>query len=292
MRLKYLVPPLHEGGNAIAGCGTIHQSEIKPTLTDLSTKLCLAHNLNDFIIGSTGKRAYSGDIDIVIDKSVWDDTPGSFRNILNQLVGDQNTARHGNMVHLKFPITTYSDQLSCGYPRTGFVQIDFNFGDANWERFYHFSPGEDSEYKGAHRNLAIAAIAHVVAVPIDSKIDALGRPASITKWKFGANGFIHVLRVSVIDDFGHTVQKQQDINTGRILTDPTLIARELFADNKASASDLFSLETIMSAIKQYCGLVEQERIWCRMAENFHNWKLGRNFVYPPEINKYWPPDDK
>lgn len=197
------------------------------------------------------------------------------------------------MVHLKYPIVSYKEELQGSTPRTGYVQIDFNLGDADWERFYHFSPGDKSEYKGAHRNLAIAAISSVNVIMESMGTDSQGRPRSTYRWKFGSNGFIKVHRVSVKDPrSGDWMKKQVDHDLGQTLRDPTLIAHTLFLTEDATADDLFSLETIMAAVKRYGGMVEQEQIWRRMAHNFTDWKDGKNFTYPPEIAKYIPLDDK
>jgi hypothetical protein len=48
----------------------------------------------------------------------------------------------------------------------------------------------------------------------------------------------------------------------------------------------------MAAVKRNYGMTDCERIWKRSAANFHDWKDGRNFLYPEEISKYFPTDDK
>jgi hypothetical protein len=286
MKLKYIVQPDNEAGTAVRGCGTIHMSEVRDTLTKLSDDLGFPFDLNDYTLGSTGKREYSGDIDIVLDNERWSHGPGSFRENLISLFGIEFTARNGAMVHLKYPIVNYKEELQECKPRSGFVQIDFNFGDADWERFYHFSPGDKSEYKGAHRNLAIAAICSVNTENLTQSVDQLGRCTSIVRWKFGSNGLIKVHRNSVTDVDGNWMRKQLDYVLAGPVINPVEIAVILFNDDRATVNDLFSLETIMSAVKRYCGLVEQERICRQMAHNFTDWKAGQNFYYPSEIREY------
>jgi len=48
----------------------------------------------------------------------------------------------------------------------------------------------------------------------------------------------------------------------------------------------------LAAVDKYLGLVEKERVYKRIASNFYDWKDGRNFLYPEEISKYFPSDDK
>lgn len=293
MKLNYLVPPTDLGGTAVPGCGTIHKSEIEPTLIKLSNDLDFPFDLNNYTLGSTGKREYSGDIDLVIDDEWWDGGLATFRQNLEEVFGKENIARNGNMLHLKYPIVEYKEDLQEMQPRTGFVQIDFNFGDVKWEKFYHYSPGDDSAYKGAHRNLAIAAISAVIGVIDSVDRDDKGRPVQQHRWKFSPDGFIRVNRRCLLNTkTGDWLKKQHDTMLGHPVKDPKSIARLLFDHETACESDLDSLETLMAAVDKYCGLVEKERIYKRMASNFMDWNQGKLFKYPPEITKYFPLDDK
>lgn len=291
MKLKYRVPPESEGGAALPGCGTIHLSEVKPTLTKLSDDLEFPFDLNEYTLGSTGKKEYSGDIDLVLDDKWYGHGPTHLREELEELFGKENVARNSNMIHLRYPIVGYNATLDERKPRTGFVQVDFNLGDVEWERIYHYSPGDESEYKGAHRNLAIAAISTVSDVVSSRILDGYDRPSVQVRWKFGPNGFIKVQRTSVKDKTGIWKRKQDDVELLPPVKDATGIAKVLFPiDGKAA--DLHSLETIILAVKRNFGMVDQERIWRRCAENFYDWRDGRGFIYPPEIEKYCPPNDK
>jgi hypothetical protein len=293
MELKYIVTPTDQGGAAVPGCGTIHQQEIGPTLTKLSYDLEFPFDLNDYIIGSTGKRNYSGDIDLVIDDKWWGHGVTAFRENLEEAFGKENVARNGDMLHLKYPIVTYKEELQEAQPRTGFVQIDFNFGDPDWQKFYHYSPGEQSGYKGAHRNLAIAAISAVVGIFEAPARDAQNRPIQLIRWIFGSAGFKRVMRRSLQDPrSGDWLKKQQDTVLDGPYFDPDSIAELLFRDENATEEDLESLETILAAVDKYCGLVEKERVYKRIASNFYEWPPGRNFYYPIEISRYFLSNDK
>lgn len=293
MKLNYIELPASEGGSAVAGCGTIHKSEIKPTLDMLSIDLGLPFNLNDYVLGSTGKRDYSGDIDIVIDNKWWTDGAGAFREKLDLKFGKDKVARNGDMVHLKYPIIHYNTSKDERKPRTGFVQIDFNIGDVEWEKFYHYSPGEDSAYKGAHRNLAISAVCSVTGVVASTEVDGYDRPITIIRNKFGPKGLMKVSRKSVKDlRTGVWKKKQEDTVLKGPYFDPTVIAQLVFMSDEATADDLNSLETIMAFVKKHAGLVEKEQIWRRMAGNFSDWSMGKLFAYPEEISQYLLQDDK
>lgn len=292
MKLKYKEPPESEGGAALPGCGTIHRSEVRPTLTKLSDDLEFPFDLNDYVLGSTGKKEYSGDIDLVLDDQWYGHSVSHLRSELEELYGKESVSRHGNMIHIRFPIVGYNSTLDEARPRTGFVQIDFNPGNPAWERVYHYSPGDDSEYKGAHRNLTIAAITTVSGCVNSRILDGYDRPAEQFRWKFGPSGLIRVHRTSVKEtNTGVWKRKQEDTVLRPPVIDANEIAKVLFPVD-GTESDLHSLETIMSAVKRNFGMVDQERIWRRCAENFYNWRDGRNFIYPPEIEKYCPSNDK
>lgn len=292
MKLKYIVEPLNAGGSAVPGCGTIHISEIKPTLDKLSDDLLFPFNLNDYVLGSTGKREYSGDIDLVLDYSQYNAGYKEFhKNLVNQF-GLEVTARNAEMVHLKYPIKNYNILLQGYQPRTGFVQIDFNFGDEKWERFYHYSPGEESGYKGAHRNLAISALASVFKLSVSPILDFYDRPISLVKWKFGPKGLIKVKRQSIINPKNDKWSNKQ---TDTIIEGPYYNAdriAKILLPVDGIASDLNSLETIIAAVKRNFGMVDQERIWLRIAYNFTSWKYGKDFIYPTEISNYFLSNDK
>lgn len=287
MKLNYITTPESEGGAAVPGCGTIYLSEVHPTLIKLSDELELPFDLNDFTIGSTGKSEYSGDIDVVIDDKWWGHGIPKFRENLVTLFGSHDVARNGTMLHIKYPIVGFDASKDDRKPRTGFVQVDFNFGNYEWEKFYHFSPGSNSAYKGAHRNLAIGSLCATVDTNITrSELDSFGRPIAIVRWKYGPNGFSRILRHSVKTN-GKWIKKQTDTILKGPFFDPYDIIEALFPVN-SKLTDLDSLESIMDAVCRNFDLEQREKIWKRMAGNFYDWSDGKNFNYPPEISKYLP----
>lgn len=292
MKLKYRTPQDNEAGAAVTGCGTIHISEIQATLKKLTEDLGFPFDLNNYTLGSTGKREYSGDIDLVIDDQWWLDGHLALKQKLDSLFGTECVKRNGGMVHLKYPIVGFDKTKNGSIPRTGFVQIDFNLGDVEWEKFYHYSPGENSCYKGAHRNLAIAAITYAVRRVNSVEIDSYGRPLKQIRWKWGPKGLIYVMKMSKIDvRSGIWMRKQGEQILKGPYRDPRDIARFIFPIDGVEG-DLSSLESIMGAVKRNYSQDEQELIWKRMAENFNDWKDGKSFIYPVEIGKYFPANDK
>jgi hypothetical protein len=292
MELKYKEQPGNEAGSALPGCGVIYISEIRPTLVKLSKDLDFSFDLNNYTIGSTGKKEYSGDIDIVLDDKMWQLGPKSLKESLDKIFGKNCVKLNGSMVHLKYPIVDFDGTKQKRHPRTGYVQIDFNFGDVDWERFYHFSPGETSSYKGAHRNLAIAAISYMLGRVESSEKDSYDRPVWEIRFKWSPKGFLKVKRSSQKDPrTGAWMKKRVDeILYGPVFS-PEKIAEILFPV-AGTVSDLESLETIVEAVKRNYNIEDQHRIWQRIAKNFADWKEGKLFEYPDEIGQYLPSNDK
>lgn len=286
MKLKYITTPLSEGGAAVPGCGTIHISEISSTLTRISADLELPIDLNDYTIGSTGKSEYSGDMDVIIDRKWWCHDIPAFREKLIKIYTEANVRRNGDTLHLKYPISFYDKAHQLRGPRTGYVQVDFNFGDVMWETFYHYSAGDESGYKGAHRNLAIGSLCATVDVTRSTDTDSLGRSISTVRWRYGQKGFVRVIRNSVQKN-GVWLKKQTDTETNTPTFDPYIVSRILFPED-GLPDDLNSVESIMDAVHRNYPPKKRELIWERMAINFYQWKDGRNFSYPQEISKYLP----
>jgi hypothetical protein len=291
MKLKYRKTMPSEGGAAVPGCGTIHISEVKSTLTKLSDDLEFPFNLNEFVVGSTGKSEYSGDIDVVIDKAWYDGTVEEFHQDLKTIFEDSYIARNGSMLHIRYPIENFDKQYAERLPRTGFVQVDFMFGDLEWEQFFHYSHGSLSGYKGFHRNIAISAIASATATVIGKGVDDQGRPISVDRWKWSPSGLLRVVRSSKQRANGTWLKGQIDTVTEGPHRDKNFIATAIFPKD-GTPDDLNSLETIILAIKRNYSKREQGNIFKRIAEHLLEKPDALYFIYPPEIERYFDLDDK
>lgn len=293
MKLKYSKQIPSEGGGAVPDCGTIYIDEIEPTLTALSDLLDFPFNLNDFVVGSTGKSEYSGDIDVVIDKVWWDGSIEDFHKDLKLLFPSDDIARNGTMLHLKYPITNFDKSHAERLPRTGFVQVDFMFGDFEWEKFFHYSHGSESGYKGFHRNIAISAITRATAIVFNKDVDDYGRPVSLERWKWSPKGLLRVIRSSRPRANGAPgwMKTQSDAVVDGPFKDKDFIARVIFPKD-GTPDDLNSLETILDAIKRNYDKAMQDTIYHRIAESFNEKDDALYFSYPPEIEQYFRPDDK
>jgi hypothetical protein len=150
---------LLEGGNIFKDeAGTvltkrIVRADVMPTIQWLETVTGL--ELTDHLLGTTGKKASSGDLDIAIDANEVD--KNEFANRLAEYIkkegGDpkQWIKKSGISVHFKTPIK--------GEEANGFVQADFMFGERDWMKWSMTGGREGSELKGAHRHIIMASIA-------------------------------------------------------------------------------------------------------------------------------------
>jgi hypothetical protein len=104
----------------------------------------------DCLLGSAGKKATSGDIDINVDRDCSDINAATIE--LQNLLGPEHVwARWGNgQIFCAVPIN--------GDPAQGRVQVDFMFGIFRWQQFSYASPGEDSAYKGLYRTELLKAL--------------------------------------------------------------------------------------------------------------------------------------
>jgi len=137
------------GGNAFSNpkLRRIRREEIEPTLKNFVQQLNYSNfnwtYVNQNIVGSAGKQADSGDLDIAIDEREFDlDDLRSIANKWSNIQGQNAVASK----HLK------TGQLNLLVPIVNsneFVQVDLILGPQDWLKFAHHSPGKDtSPYKG------------------------------------------------------------------------------------------------------------------------------------------------
>jgi len=150
---------LLEGGNIFKDeAGTvltkrIAKADVIPTIQWLETVTGL--ELTDHLLGTTGKKETSGDLDIAIDANEVD--KNEFANRLAEYIkkegGDpkQWIKKSGISVHFKTPIK--------GDESNGFVQADFMFGERDWMKWSMTGGRKGSELKGAHRHMIMSSIA-------------------------------------------------------------------------------------------------------------------------------------
>jgi hypothetical protein len=145
---------LTEGGNVFKNADgseatqRIARDNVVPTVQWLEQLTGL--NLVDNMLGTTGKKESSGDLDLAVDATkVTKDV--LIQQLLNRGIDKADIRKTGDSVHLKTPIL--------GDPSNGYVQTDFMFGNPEWQRWSLRGAGEGSPYKGVHRQVLMASIA-------------------------------------------------------------------------------------------------------------------------------------
>jgi hypothetical protein len=150
---------LFEGGNVFkddAGSiltKRINKADVVPTVQWLETITGI--ELTDHMLGTTGKKETSGDLDLAIDSNEVD--KNEFVARLSQYILDQGSdpkdwiKKSGISVHFKTPIK--------GDEKNGYVQADFMFGEREWMKWSMTGGKEGSELKGSHRHVILASIA-------------------------------------------------------------------------------------------------------------------------------------
>ena len=151
-----------EGGNVFKSNPTvrIQLANIKPTVDTLSNIVGI--NLNKNLLGSTGKRESSGDLDIAINNSKF--TKDKLIAILTNWCAEYNfdpkqyIARFGISVHFRTQVYDTNNNIV----DNEFVQTDFMFvGDIKWAKFV-LANNEDpaiSKYSGKHRGIILSNLA-------------------------------------------------------------------------------------------------------------------------------------
>ncbi len=151
---------LFEGGNVFKDdAGTIltkniAKADVLPTVRWLETVTGL--ELTDHMLGTTGKKEFSGDLDIAIDANEVNknEFAAKLGEYITQQGGDPKDwiRKSGISVHFKTPIK--------GNAENGYVQADFMFGERDWMKWSMTGGREGSQLKGAHRHVILSSIAN------------------------------------------------------------------------------------------------------------------------------------
>jgi len=144
-----------EGGNVFKdpkgapATERISRENVVPTVQWLEQLTGLG--LQDNMLGSTGRAATSGDLDLGVDSTkISKDV--LIKQLLKRGVKAEDIKKSGDAVHLKTPIL--------GDPSNGYVQTDFMFSDnPTLQQFALMGGSEGSQFKGVHRAILLASIA-------------------------------------------------------------------------------------------------------------------------------------
>tara|TARA_B110000503_G_scaffold117004_1_gene176566 strand:+ start:667 stop:1575 length:909 start_codon:yes stop_codon:yes gene_type:complete len=252
---------LNEGG-AMPGVGPIHIDEINPTLDALEKTLGI--DLKNNVLGSVGKKEFSGDIDVAIQVDP-DKIPDLVKKIqASPLVLDMAKS---SVIMTKVKIVNYDPSKQTTKPRTGFVQVDFMPGDPGWMKTYYHSPSDkESKYKGVFRNIMIATICAIYnRKDSNEKIDD-GRSVESERWMWSpADGLVRIRRTPVPAASGNGFTKK---NKNEILGEPIKTAPEIAkALGLDGPQDLNSYESLKIAIEKNYSEEMSQKILDSFAQN-------------------------
>lgn len=215
---------LNEGGNVFKDAkgqpltGRINRVDVAPTVNFLEriTGLDLLNNM----LGSTGRKETSGDLDLAIDASLV--SKDALTNVLLKYCEANNfpkpcIKKSGNSVHLLTPIN--------GDPKNGYVQTDFMFlNDMAYSKWMLGAMPEASQYKGVDR----AVLLNSIGKAIRQTPDGTPTPQGV---KIDVNAGL------------------KDRHTDTLLTsNPNEIAQTLLGPT-ANHKDLESVESIVGALR-------------------------------------------
>jgi len=235
---------LFEGG-AMPGVGPIHISEIEPTLDALEKVLGI--DLKNNVLGSVGKKEFSGDIDVALQ--IETEQIPEFIEKLEKASIIEDIAK-SSVIMTKVKIVGYDESKETAKPRTGYVQVDFMPGDPGWLKTYYHSPAEnESKYKGVFRNIMISSIALFLDKEESEETIDDGRPIEVERWLWSpTEGLVRVKRTPVPNKAGTGYTKK---NKNEVIDGPYRTADEIAKQLKLdSAKDLNSYESLKSAIEK------------------------------------------
>lgn len=239
---------LLEGGS-MPNVGPIHIDEINPTLDALEKDLGI--DLKNNVLGSVGKKEFSGDIDVAIQVDA-DKIPELMKRLeaSSLIKAMQKTSIIMTSVDIvNFDPNKQSDDPKHG-ERTGTVQVDFMPGDPGWMKTYYHSPSAtESKYKGVFRNIMIATICAVYERDAsEEKIDD-GRPVEVERWMWAPDkGLVRIKRVPKPKANG-TGYTKANLNT--VINKPIQSAPEIAdALGLDGPEDLNSYESLRAAMEK------------------------------------------
>jgi len=221
--MKTVYQKLMEGGNVFKDANKVPVTTRIPK-ESIAASLSMVEEILGFKLdqwlGTTGKKATSGDIDVSVDSSKHDK-----KEVANKLrawakangqVPGEWVKLSGDNVHFKTPIRNERGEIIHKELKPEYAQLDLMFGDPKFQAWS--MRGEPGEFKGMHRHVIMASIA----------------AANGMKWSY-KNGLMNRSTNEIISQ------------------DPKTIVRKLLPGYSGNPDDL-SVESILEYVyKKYKG---------------------------------------
>lgn len=244
--------PLKEGGNIFTDTKRIDRKDIPSTISYISKILGIpVKDLADNVLGSVGKSATSGDIDIAIDSNKYSLDSLEIK-ALEHLPDNKVSYSTGlKILHLEVPIA--------GNTNNGYVQVDLMLTDSlEWAKFNYFSAGDASKYKGLYRRYLLSSIAGSTN---DVEHDENGELIRREGWVWIPSiGLQKQVRYRPIGKEGRRLKTFKVERSNIVVNDPKKVIDILFGqavDPKA----LETVESLVSVVKQTKSEKEQKLIF-------------------------------
>jgi hypothetical protein len=294
---------IKEGGNAVPGVKRIKKTFINKTIKKFKKEVVekfLGFDPQNslFLIGSTGKKDESGDIDLALDANILKNNNILLSLIkLNEICSSQgylsviNTINY-DMIHVAFPQVGNERKL---------VQIDLLLTKfPEFTDFFMFSPSpKQSKYKGAHRNELLHAICKVISYrPIEKDMND-----QIVKWSqmdISYNG-IFIQYKTLIDENGNRLKYKntnEDLEESYakiereipVLHDVNKVIIELVG-KRFDITDIDSFEKLFEIIKnnddfKFKNISNEILEECAKSLK----EKEKRLVFPAELNEYLKED--
>lgn len=215
-----------------------------------------------FLLGSTGKKESSGDLDLGFDLT-FNKNDISIESAIGQLYDYVKSISQSEVKINEFT----HDMIHFGFPQYDkhgnligkTVQVDILFTvTPEFCKFYMYSPSEkESSFKGAHRNDLLRAIAKVISFQ-PTKIDDNGNLLTWIQFDLCSNGMFNCVKTIVDENDNHLkwgdtdedleIGYAVDLSKKLISADPNEVIKYLIG-NKYKISDIDTFEKLLNIIE-------------------------------------------
>lgn len=281
---------IQEGGNAVSNVTRIKLEEINPTLQEVEQQLLSKFNLtlSDVgILGSTGKKASSGDIDLAININM--DINTFYTKVTEYIKYEAVLLKGLNIVSIAFPIYDIN-----GNKTNKFVQIDLmKVDDINYAKFSYYSPysvdykgdigvnDTKSKFKGLFRNEVLIAISSVIKEQ-NLKVDPNGKVLVFKKYQYTTDrGLIELTRSR--EGKRGILKHFKTINSRFITKDINKITNILVGKSFSSA-DINSWENCIQTLESD-KFVNKDKVVLIIQKLAHNVKLKVKKIFKEFTDK-------
>jgi len=221
-------------------------------------------------LGSVGKSATSGDVDLAVDAKAYNSERVHTKMV--KALGDENAHMNkGTRVNsYAVPIAGIGDKK---------VQVDLMFADnVDWAQFAYYSAGEGSKYKGAIRTILLTSVAGALNEPGTDHFEyddngeltiRAGRSVDLNKGmrrifqhrpkKKSGEGYLKTMKSIPIDKFKQMFPDVEIKGDDVIIDDPKLVVQLLFGKDTL-VDDVRTAEQLLNLIKTKFNVAQREKI--------------------------------